>query len=325
MTSPSRPHSKRHERSASWQAQDPNLEREQSRYAEPIASRELLLTHLSQAPEPLSAARIAKRLGLSTDAQRAALSKRLGAMVRDGQILQDQRGFYAAGEEELLSGRVRGRASGEAIVLPDDGSAPLALARADMATLMHQDHVEVRVVGSNERGRRVARLIRRLGPGPSRIAGIFRAGHGRGRVEPEDPGHWYVIDVAAKDRNGAPDGAYVVVELTKRPHGETAAHGRVVESLTDLRPSDLAARFAILRHDLPGEFSDEVLRAAEKFGAEVRASDRAHREDLTALPLVTIDGEDARDFDDAVVLGGNVPLDVLGDNVDRYIAETKGR
>ena len=323
MTHPSRSKRRDRSRASTWQSQDPQLEREKSRYADPIASRELLLQHLSGAPEPLSAARIAKRLGLATDAQRSALAKRLGAMVRDGQINHDDRGFFAAGEEELLRGRVRGRANGEAMVLPEDGSAPLALVRADMATLMHQDQIEVRVVGTNERGRRVARLIRRLGEGPQRLAGIFRAGHGRGRVEPEDPGHWYGVDVAARDRHGAQDGDYVVVDITKRPHGETPAHGRVVESLTDMRPSDLAARFAILRHDLPGEFPDEVIRAAEKFGSEVRAQDRAHREDLRELPLVTIDGEDARDFDDAVygepLRGGGWRLVVAIADVSHYV------
>ena len=306
-----------------WQSQDPNLEREQSRYTDPIASRELLLDHLTEASEALSAARIAQRLGLQTDAQRAALAQRLAAMVRDGQIDLHEHGFSAAGNEELISGKVRGRANGEAMVLPEDGSAPLALARADMATLMHQDRVEVRAVGTNERGRRVARLIRRVGEGPKRLAGIWRSGHGRGRVEPEDPGHWYIVDVSAKDRHGAEDGAYVVVEITKRPHGDTPAHGRVVEILADMRPSDLAARFAILRHDLPQEFPDEVIRAAEKFGTEVRAADRAHREDLTAMPLVTIDGEDARDFDDAVfgepVRGGGWRLVVAIADVSHYV------
>ena len=311
------------ERRDSWQSQDPNLEREQSRYTDPIASRELLLDHLTEASEPLSAARIAKRLGLQSDAQRSALAKRLAAMVRDGQIDHDDRGFSAAGSEELISGKVRGRPNGEAIIIPEDGSAALALVRADMATLMHQDRVEVRPVGTNDRGRRVARLIRRIGDGPQRLAGIWRAGHGRGRVEPEDPGHWYGVEVAARDRHGADEGAYVVVEITKRPHGDTAAHGRIVEILADMRPSDLAARFSILRHDLPQEFPDEVIRAAEKFGTEVKPADRQHREDLTAMPLVTIDGEDARDFDDAVFAepsrGGGWRLVVAIADVSHYV------
>jgi ribonuclease R len=316
-----------------WRGEDPNLELEKSRYADPIASRELLLKHLSEAPEPLTAARLAKRLGLHTSAQRDALAKRLAAMVRDGQAIEGPNGFATAGEGERVAGRVRGRANGDVLVIPDDGSAPLVLARADTATLMHGDRVEVLAVGMNERGRRIARLIRRTGDGPLRIGGIWHAGggggsgggggHAAGRVEPEDPGHWYAIEVPMRDRHGAEEGDPVIVEVTKRPQGETPAHGRIVEVLENLRPSDLAARFAILRHDLPQEFPPEVIRAANRFAPEVQASDREGREDLRDMPLVTIDGEDAKDFDDAVyaesLRGGGWRLIVAIADVSNYV------
>src|SRR5579859_6217232 len=128
-----------------WRREDPNLELEKSRYADPIASRELLLKHLGEAPEPLTAARLAKRLGLNTGTQREALAKRLAAMVRDGQAIEGPNGFAAAGEG--VAGRVRGRPNGDVLVLPDDCSAPLVLARADTAALMHGDRVEVLAVG----------------------------------------------------------------------------------------------------------------------------------------------------------------------------------
>src|SRR5271170_2564252 len=306
-----------------WRGEDPNLELEQSRYADPIASRELLLKHLSEAPEPLTAARLAKRLGLHTDAQRDALSKRLAAMVRDGQAIEGPNGFATAGDGERVAGRLRGRSNGEVLVLPDDGSAPLVLARADTVTLMHNDRVEALAVGMNERGRRIARLIRRIGDAPKRIGGVWNAGQDHGRVEPEDPGHWYSIEVATRDRHGAKDGDNVIVEVTKRPQGEAPAHGRIVEVLADLRPSDLAARFAILRHDLPQEFPAEVLRDADLYAPDVPAADLAGREDLRELPLVTIDGEDAKDFDDAVYAeathGGGWRLVVAIADVSHYV------
>ena len=283
-----------------WRGEDPNLELEKSRYSDPIASRELLLKHLGEAPEPLTAARLAKRLGMTTDAQRDALAKRLAAMVRDGQAIEGPNGFATAGEGERVAGRVRGRANGDVLVLPDDGSAPLVLARADTATLMHNDRVEVLAVGMNERGRRIARLIQRIGDAPKLIGGVWHAGQIRGRVEPEDPGHWYSVEVSMRDRHGAKEGDEVVVEVTKRPQGEAAAQGRVVEVLDNLSPAHLAARFAILRHDLPQEFPPEVLNEANLFSPDVPAADLAGREDLRQLPLVTIDGEDAKDFDDAV-------------------------
>ena len=138
--------------SADWRSEDPNVEHEQSRYTDPIASREFILKALTEAPEPLTAARLAKRLGLESAAQRAALEKRLAAMVRDGQAIEGPNGFAAAGEGERVAGRVRGRANGDVLVLPDDGSAPLVMARADTATLMHNDRVEVLAVGMNAAG-----------------------------------------------------------------------------------------------------------------------------------------------------------------------------
>src|SRR5258705_4878901 len=250
---------------ADWRVEDPNLELEKSRYSDPIASRELLLKHLGEAPEPLTAARLAKRLGMTTGAQREALAKRLAAMVRDGQAIEGPNGFATAGEGEQVAGRVRGRANGDVLVLPDDGSAPLALAKADTATLMHNDRVDVLAVGMNDRGRRIARLIRRTGDGPKRVGGIWRAAHGTGRVEPEDPGHWYSVDVASRFAHRAREGDNVVVETTRRPQGDVPAHGRVVEVLENLPPSDMAARFAILRHDLPEEFPPDVLHEANLF------------------------------------------------------------
>jgi ribonuclease R len=315
--------SRAEKKAADWRRDDPNLELEKSRYADPIPSRELLLKHLSEAPEPLTAARLAKRLGLHTETQRAALAKRLGAMVRDGQAIQGPNGFAAAGEGERVAGRIRGRASGEVLVMPDDGSAPLVLARADTASLMHNDKVEVLAVGMNERGRRISRLIRRTGDAPMRIGGVWRSGAAHGSVTPEDPGHWYGIDVPMRDRHGAKDGDEVIVELTQRPHGDTAARGRIVEVLDDLRPSDLAARFAILRHDLPQEFPPQVIEEAAQFAPHVTAADQLGREDLTSVPLVTIDGEDAQDFDDAVYAeaqsGGGWRLIVAIADVSHYV------
>ncbi len=306
-----------------WRAEDPNLELEKQRYENPIASRELLLTHLSEAPEPLTAERLAKRLGMRTDAQRDALAKRLAAMVRDGQAIEGPKGFATAGEAEHLVGLVRGRANGDVLVIPEDASGALLLARADTVNLMHGDRVEVRAVGMNERGRRVARLIRRIGEAPKLIGGIWHSSSGHGRVEPEDPGHWYSVEIAARSSHGVKDGDNVIVEITRRPQGENPAHGRVVEVLAGLRPSDIAARFAIVRHDLPQEFPPEVMRAANAFDPKVLPADKAGREDLCTLPLVTIDGADARDFDDAVyaerLKGGGWRLVVAIADVSHYV------
>ena len=188
---------------------------------------------------------------------------------------------------------------------------------------MHNDRAEVLAVGMNERGRRIARLIQRTGDAPGRIGGVWRSEGSAGRFEPEDPGHWYSVEVAARHAHGARDGDNVIVEITRRPQGSSPAHGRVVEVLKNLRPSDLAARFAILRHDLPEEFPVDVQHEANRFDPDVRPEDRAGREDLRDLPLVTIDGADAKDFDDAVfaepVRGGGWRLVVAIADVSYYV------
>jgi len=175
----------------------------------------------------------------------------------------------------------------------------------------------------NERGRRIARLIQRIGDAPKLIGGVWHGGEPRGRVQPEDPGHWYTVDVAVRDRHGAREGDEVIVEITKRPQGDAPAQGRIVEVLNDLRPSDLAARFAILRHDLPQEFPPGVLDEANLFQPDVLPQDIEGREDLRALPLITIDGADARDFDDAVYAeaqrGGGWRLIVAIADVSNYV------
>lgn len=171
-----------------WKSEDPNLELERQRYENPIASRELLLKHLSEAPEPLTIERLAKRLGMRTEPERDALAKRLAAMVRDGQAVAGPKGFTVAGEAERLVGVVRGRPNGDVLIIPEDGSQALLLVRADSASLMHGDRVEARAVGTNDRGRRVARLIRRIAEAPMLIGGVWHSNGGPGRVEPEDPG-----------------------------------------------------------------------------------------------------------------------------------------
>ncbi len=127
-----------------------------------------------------------------------------------------------------------------------------------------------------------------------------------------------------RDRHGAKEGDGVIVEVIKRPQGDAAAQGRIVEVLENLRPSDLAARFAILRHDLPQEFPPEVLLAANALAPQVPPADLKGREDLRELPLVTIDGEDAKDFDDAVYAeagpaGGGWRLIVAIADVSHYV------
>ncbi len=280
---------------------DPYAAREAERYAQPIASREAILQLLDRCDGPQNAEEIGARLGLTEPERADALAKRLGAMVRDGQLVQNRRGGFAPVlVTNLIPGVVIANPEGFGFLRPDEGGDDLFLPPYEMRKVMHGDRALANVTGIDRRGRREGSIARVLERGVNRLIGNFSVELGINYVVPDDKRIQRSIQIPADATGGAKDGQLVVCELTQAPDTRRPPIGRVIAVLGDKLTPSLVVETAIHGHDLPHEFPPEVLDEATAIPMTVDPTMIGTRVDLRALPLVTIDGEDAKDFDDAV-------------------------
>jgi len=282
---------------------DPNATREAARYAQPIASREAILRRLAEAEGPQTSAMLAEYFDLVDPPERFdALGKRLNAMVRDGQVLQNRRGgFVPAAKLELIPGTVIANPDGFGFLRPDSGAGDdLFLPPHEMRKVMHGDHALASVTGQDRRGRREGSILEVLERRLTRLIGRFAIESGISFVTPDDPRIQRNVQIPAEARQGAQHGQLVVCEILSPGDARKPAIGQILTVLGDALTPSLVVETAIHGHGLPHVFPQEVLDEAAAVPLEVDASAREGRVDLRAFPLVTIDGEDAKDFDDAV-------------------------
>ena len=284
-----------------WQDQDPRFKDESARYAEPVPSRELLLRKLSEARQPLGFDALAGELNIGEGTPRQALAKRLGAMVRDGQLLLNRADEYCLIDRlPVIVGTVSGHRDGFGFLVPDDGGDDLFLPYREMRMLMHGDRAAARVTGRDERGRAEGAVVEVLERRTKQVAGRFSLEGGIGFVVPDNRRISQRVVVPREQAGPARHGDLAVIEITEQPSRNRDPVGRVLRVLPEGGGAATAIDLAIASHGLSHEFPEEVLREAGTYGREVPGALPAGREDLRALPLITIDGEDARDFDDAV-------------------------
>jgi ribonuclease R len=278
---------------------DPHREREAARYENPVASRELILQTLAAAGVPLTDAELAQKLAI-TQSEREGFERRLGAMEREAQIVRNRKGaILVARKLHLIAGRVEGHPEGYGFVVPEEGE-DLYLPPHEMKKVLHGDRVAVRGSGVDHRGRTEAKIVEVIERVNDRLVGRLRREHGILFVQPSERRISQNIHVAAEDAGGARAGQVVVAELTVQPDGRTEPIGRIVEILGDAADPGIEIEIALRKHDLPFRFSEAAEQLAAKYPEAPREGDLAGREDLRPLELVTIDGETARDFDDAV-------------------------
>ncbi|MBX3638075.1 MAG: RNB domain-containing ribonuclease, partial [Rubrivivax sp.] len=199
-----------------------------------------------------------------------------------------------------IEGRVEGHRDGHGFVWPDDGGAPVYLAPQEMRSVLHRDRVRVRVQRLDRRGRPEGRVLDILERRRTPIIGRLLHEGGQWLVAPEDSRFGQDILIPKNAIASAAVGQVVSVELTEPPSLHSQPVGRVAEVLGEIDDAGMEIEIAVRKYEVPHRFTPETLAQAAALPDKVRAADRRHRVDLTDVPLVTIDGEDARDFDDAV-------------------------
>ncbi|MGN6229524.1 MAG: ribonuclease R [Dyella sp.] len=311
-------------RKGSGAIRDPHAEREAQRYERPFPSREAILALLEDRGEWLSEARIAEALKLDDETDLLAMHKRLGAMVRDGQLLQGRRGDYAPAQKlDLIPGVVIANVEGYGFLRPDEGGDDLYLSPQQMRTVMHGDRVLASVVGLDRRGRRQGAIVEVLQRRSPRLVGRVVVENGVTVVAPDDRRLHQDILIPTGQELGASNGQIVVVEITDPPTQHRGPLGAIRSVLGERLQPSLLVEMAIASYDLPSEWPAAALHDAAQVEPEVTAAEREGRVDLRKLPLVTIDGADARDFDDAVYAeprrGGGWRLIVAIADVSHYV------
>jgi ribonuclease R len=280
---------------------DPHFQREADKYEKPIPSREVILQILIDRGEPLDFTSLADALKLTDEVDLDALKKRLRAMERDGQLLYNRKRQYVpVARTDLIAGRVIGHPDGFGFLQPEDGSPDLFLHAKQMRTLMHGDRALVSVRGLDHKGRREGALVEVLERGTTQVVGRYFVENGVGFVAPDNSRITQDIVIPADAVGNAKPGQIVVAAIVEQPSKLAQSRGKIIEVLGDHMAPGMEINVAIRSHELPYEWPQPVLEAADKFTFEVAAKDKKGRVDLRNTALVTIDGEDAKDFDDAV-------------------------
>jgi ribonuclease R len=285
---------------ATLRLSDPNLDRERARYPNPLPSREWILHVLELEGVPVPPERLVQLLEIAAD-EEETFARRLNAMERDGQIMFNRRGAICiVNKLGLTPGRVQGHPDGYGFVIPDAGGPDLYLGPWEMSKVLHGDRVMARQSGTGRRGRAEGVVVEVLERANRRVVGRLVAEHGICFVVAEDKRISQDVLVPSEGLAGAKPGQVVVAEIIQQPDRHIKPLGRVVEVLGNYADPGMEIEIALRKHDLPHEFPVAAQGLAAKLPKTVRKTDLAGREDLRSLPLVTIDGETAKDFDDAV-------------------------
>ena len=256
--------------------------------------------------------------------QRDDLKAVLDALVDDGKITLSKRGKYSRGEAVRLKGVFQANARGFGFVRPEDESGDVYISEENLCGAFHGDEVEYIITGTPAGRRKEGKIVRVLSHNIVRIVGLYERSKGFGFVRPDDQRYVNDIYIPAGKEKGAMTGHKVVVELTSYGEAHMKPEGEVAEIIGHVNDPGTDILSIVMDMGIPTEFPERVLNQAVRVGKEVSEADCAGRKDLRSWTMVTIDGEDAKDLDDAVSLtkeGENYRLGVHIADVANYVQE----
>lgn len=276
------------------------ITQEKKQYKFEIASREKLAELLQSAGRPLSHEQVADVLKMyARDDKFEALGRRLGAMARDGQIIRNRRGDYLlVDEQQLIRGRVSAHPDGYGFLISEHGEDDIYLSARQMRRVLDGDRVVVHITGKDNRGRSEGAIVEVVERANKTVVGKLEVKRGVAVLHPDNKR--ISLEILISERGKAKDGQIVLVEIVEQPTNRRPPIGAVIEVLGEHMAPGMEIDVAIRSRDIPVEWPQEVVTQSGKLGSEVDQSAVSERRDIRSLPLVTIDGEDARDFDDAV-------------------------
>lgn len=289
--------------SKDWTKNDPKAAMEAEKYDNPVPSREFILQFMQEWGAPIGHAQLCEEMGVWEDESRDAVFFRLKAMCRDGQLLSNRRNEFALMDKmSLIKGRVIGHRDGFGFVKPEEGGDDLKLSPRQMRQVFDGDRVLVQEINVDFKGRREGKIVDVLERNTRKLVGRFSGQEGFGYLRPENQRITQEIMIVPDPENPQTykDGQLVVAELLSQPGKRQLPQAKVVEVLGDHMAPGMEITVAIHNYEIPHEWPESVRQEVGELSAEVEESAKLNRIDLRDLPLVTIDGEDAKDFDDAV-------------------------
>lgn len=279
---------------------DPNYQAELEKYENPVPSREFILKTIREYDAPMSREELLEAFHIYDEERTEGVRRRLRAMENDGQLVFTKGKRYALPEKmDLIKGTVIGHRDGYGF-LQVEGDDDWFIPNTQMSRVMHGDFVLAQPNGTDRFKRKEVRIVRVLEARKKQIVGRFFLESGIGFVVPDDSRISQDILIPDEHRLGARMGQVVVVELQERKASFSRPVGFITEILGDNLAPGMEIEIALRNHDIPHTWSEGVEKQIRQLSEEVPEEAKQGRVDLRDLPLVTIDGESARDFDDAV-------------------------